>query len=198
MLRARRWKTLAGEGVFLYGPQQKCGLDGWVSGGWAGDSVMRPLLLGELCKQHGLDKPSCALYQIQQLKNASLSHRSLSGSAVCASFRTELWVPKLKGCWLKFIIIHITTLGRRPSPSGSCCSNTARVFFFYHDGLEPIVVATAEWFLTHGFSLKKKKKKSKNTSLTLFKYRTCPVVLKCCGRTILQSSKPSVCNVLVG
>lgn len=31
--------------------------------------------------------------------------------------------------------------------------------FFCHDGLEPIVVATAGWFLTHGFSLKKKKKR---------------------------------------
>lgn len=127
-------------------------------------SVMRPLLLGELCKQRWLDMSSCTLHQIQQLKECkplslvslalslcflSLS-LSLSGSAVRARFTTgaRTYQTKRLAAWVYYCTNH--DFGKEAITNQVPLKQHGRSF--YRDGLKAVVVATAKRFPTRSFS----------------------------------------------
>lgn len=98
-------KDFSRVGVFLYGPQQKCG-QGWVGGGWASErgSWLWGLPYWDNCANNSSLTSRAAP---DPTAEKCVSQSPLSEPAVSASLRTKDWVPQLRGCWLHldFIIL---------------------------------------------------------------------------------------------
>lgn len=102
-------KDFSRGGVFLYGPQPKCGRD-W--GGGCGGSRLGGLPCWANCANSRSLTSRCTLQQIQQLRN--MSQLTLFEPAFSAGLRTMEGVPQLEGCclyfWLKICVMNVTNL----------------------------------------------------------------------------------------